>query len=83
MSAATPSSSAEMSVTYDDSVGVEVSSDSFWEVMPPLLMHADLRLLASSVPWWCWYSQEERNVTQNQLGTCCQMGCGGEEDPGF
>lgn len=23
-----------MSVTYDDSVGVEVSSDSFWEVMP-------------------------------------------------
>lgn len=83
MSAATPSSSAEMSVTYDDSVGVEVSSDSFWEVMPPLLMHADLRLLASSVPWWCRYSQEERNVTQNQLGTCCQMGCGGEEDPGF
>lgn len=43
MSAAIPSSSAEMSVTYDDSVGVEVSSDSFWEVMPPLLMNADPR----------------------------------------
>lgn len=32
MSAAAPLFSAEMSVTYDDSVGVEVSSDSFWEV---------------------------------------------------
>lgn len=37
-----------MSVTYDDSVGVEVSSDSFWEVMSPLLMTASLRLLVSS-----------------------------------
>lgn len=53
VSAAIFSSSAEMSVTYDDSVGVEVSSDSFWEVMSPVL-NTDPRLLASSVPLWFW-----------------------------
>lgn len=35
-----------MSVTYDDSVGVEVSSDSFWEVMPRPFPHdAEIRLV--------------------------------------
>lgn len=40
-----------MSVPYDDSVGVEVSSDSFWEVKPGtlLVMQSPASVLAACV----------------------------------
>lgn len=77
--AATPSSSAEMSVTYDDSVGVEVSSDSFWEVMqadPSKARRSEVAGIQCTVV--VLVHQEERNVAQSRLGTCSQMACGRE-----
>lgn len=67
-----------MSVTYDDSVGVEVSSDSFWEVMPPLpAPDTEIRLIPARAGggffWWGWM-RGEVNISPQQHASGLRAG---------